>query len=79
MEQPKRKIVVRLKKPILPDPPKKEKKPTASQLLALEGKRFYSFAWPKDIIERLHIPPGVKPNDYVLGILLREIAGRNNG
>jgi len=66
-----------------PGKPKRErppKGPTKAELLALEGRKYVNFVWPLGLMEevaKLAAGRGQKPNDYVLGLLLKHL--KENG
>jgi hypothetical protein len=81
MDLPKKKIVLKVKSSAAKEKferrlaeRKKTRKPTKDELLALEGRRFYSFTWPIGIISKLCEGTEIKANDYVLDLIEKEIA-----
>lgn len=71
-EQPKKKEP----KPIVNMPKLPKKNKIVQELLDKEGFRFYSFVWPKDVVEEIMFKckyAEIKPNQYILDLICKDL------
>lgn len=71
-EQPKKKEP----KPIVQNQKLPKKNLLVQELLDKEGFRFYSFVWPKDVVEEIMFKckyTEIKPNQYILDLICKDL------
>lgn len=71
-EQPKAKEP----KPIVNMPKLPKKNKIVQELLDKEGFRFYSFVWPKNVVEEIMFKckyAEIKPNQYILDLICKDL------